>query len=298
MPRKISNMEDGATKRDGSNSGRAAGCCALEQARLLRAETRSFERGGRGGTKVAIQNDVSSPGLRLARLALGHQPPEGSRLRNQSGGKIRPGRGRRRCSIVDGAHLADVSGYRHLLGSAWDGGRADARGVDPDPHRRAGRSFDQEKMARAPVRGGSERRGRIFGPGRSPVGRDRPLSGSDQRICGPPYRDGSTRLGRSRNIPACDRDIHLPVTLLAAGRYDELAELLATRRIKFWSWHRFGAEALVRQGLWEAAIAYAEGVRSETNPGYREISIDRFCEDLLIRHGRLDEAYRRYGLHV
>jgi hypothetical protein len=87
-------------------------------------------------------------------------------------------------------------------------------------------------------------------------------------------------------------------SLLEAGRYNELAELLATRRMMFWSWHRFGAEALVRQGLWEAAIAYAEGVRSDTNPGYREISIDRFCEDLLIRHGRSDEAYRRYGLRA
>jgi hypothetical protein len=46
--------------------------------------------------------------------------------------------------------------------------------------------------------------------------------------------------------------------LLKGGRYDELQELLATRRMKFWSWHRFGAEALVRQGLWEAAIAFAE----------------------------------------
>jgi hypothetical protein len=46
--------------------------------------------------------------------------------------------------------------------------------------------------------------------------------------------------------------------LLEAGRYAELQELLATRRMKFWSWHRFGAEALVRQGLWETAVAYAE----------------------------------------
>ena len=49
--------------------------------------------------------------------------------------------------------------------------------------------------------------------------------------------------------------------LLEGGRYDELQELLATRRMKFWSWHRFGAEALVRQGLWEAAIAFAEAAR-------------------------------------
>jgi hypothetical protein len=86
--------------------------------------------------------------------------------------------------------------------------------------------------------------------------------------------------------------------LLEAGRYAELQELLSTRRMKFWSSHWFGAEALVRQGLWEAAVAYAEGVRSDTKSGYREISIDRFCENLLIRHGRSDEAYRRYGLRV
>jgi hypothetical protein len=86
--------------------------------------------------------------------------------------------------------------------------------------------------------------------------------------------------------------------LLDGGRYDELQELLATRRTKFWSWHRFGAEALVRQGLWEAAIAFAEAARSSTNPGFSEMSIDRFCEKLLIEHGRSDEAYRRYGLRA
>ena len=84
--------------------------------------------------------------------------------------------------------------------------------------------------------------------------------------------------------------------LLEAGRYDELQELLATPRMKFWSWNRFGAEALVRQGLWEAAIAFAEAARNSTNPGFSEISIDRFCEKLLIERGRSDEAYRRYGL--
>ena len=84
--------------------------------------------------------------------------------------------------------------------------------------------------------------------------------------------------------------------LLEGGRYAELQELLATRRMKFWSWHRFGAEALVRQGLWESAIAYAEAARSVTNPGFSETSIDRFCEKLLIDHGRSDEAYRGYGL--
>ena len=85
---------------------------------------------------------------------------------------------------------------------------------------------------------------------------------------------------------------------LEAGRYDELQELLATRRTKFWSWHRFGPEALVRQGLWEAAIAFAEGVRDTSNSRYEDNSIDCFCERLLILHGRTDEAYRKYGLRA
>jgi hypothetical protein len=55
--------------------------------------------------------------------------------------------------------------------------------------------------------------------------------------------------------------------LMAGGRYAELYELLALRRVKFWPWHKFGAEALARQGQWEEAIAYAEAVRSVTNPG-------------------------------
>lgn len=86
--------------------------------------------------------------------------------------------------------------------------------------------------------------------------------------------------------------------LLEGGRYDELHELLATRRMKSWSSHRFGAEALARQGLWEGAIGFAEAARSSTNPGFSEMSIDRFCEKLLIDHGRADEAYRRYGLRA
>ena len=86
--------------------------------------------------------------------------------------------------------------------------------------------------------------------------------------------------------------------LLEGGRYTELQELLATRRMKFWSSHRFGAEALVRQGLWEAAIEFAEAARSSPNLGFSETSIDRFCEKLLIEHGRPDEAYRRYGLRA
>jgi hypothetical protein len=82
--------------------------------------------------------------------------------------------------------------------------------------------------------------------------------------------------------------------LLEAGRYADLIELLACARMKWWHWHRFGAEALARQGAWDAAIAYADGCR--TPQGYDDRRIDRFCEDVLIKNGRADDAYHRYGL--
>jgi hypothetical protein len=84
--------------------------------------------------------------------------------------------------------------------------------------------------------------------------------------------------------------------LLEAGRYAELAVLLAKQRMKFWSWQWFGAEALLRQARWEEAVAFADSVRDARNPGYDKISIDLFCEKVLIQQGRSDEAYRRFGL--
>jgi hypothetical protein len=82
--------------------------------------------------------------------------------------------------------------------------------------------------------------------------------------------------------------------LLEAGRYGDLIELLSCARMKWWHWHRFGAEALARQGAWDAATAYADGCRSPQ--GYNDRQIDHFCEDVLIKSGRADDAYRRYGL--
>jgi len=82
--------------------------------------------------------------------------------------------------------------------------------------------------------------------------------------------------------------------LLERGRYGDLIELLACARMRWWHWHRFGAEALARQGEWDAAIAYADGCRSPQ--GNDDRWIDRFCEDALIKSGRPDEAYHRYGL--
>jgi hypothetical protein len=82
--------------------------------------------------------------------------------------------------------------------------------------------------------------------------------------------------------------------LLETGRYSDLIELLACARVKWWHLHRFGAEALARRGMWDTAIAYADACRERH--GNDDRRIDRFCEDLLIKSGRTEEAYRRYGL--
>lgn len=82
--------------------------------------------------------------------------------------------------------------------------------------------------------------------------------------------------------------------LLEVGRYDTLLEVLRLPGARFWSDQRFGAEALARQGLYDAALAYADRCRDQ----YDTRSIDRFCEDVLLRARRADDAYRTYGLRT
>lgn len=84
--------------------------------------------------------------------------------------------------------------------------------------------------------------------------------------------------------------------LLEAGRTDELFALLDLRQNRMWSDDRFGAEALVRQGRLEEALDFAEEQLALERQGYNQSEIGRFCEDVLIRLGRRDEAYARYSL--
>jgi hypothetical protein len=86
--------------------------------------------------------------------------------------------------------------------------------------------------------------------------------------------------------------------LLYTQRYEELRELIALDRFKFWSNARFWAEALARQGKTDEAIAYAESVRDFHEGRYDNHSIDDFCEKTLLVAGRAEEAYTRYGLRI
>lgn len=82
-------------------------------------------------------------------------------------------------------------------------------------------------------------------------------------------------------------------SLLAAGRHQELLEVLVLRRFPFWPDRKFGMQALLAEGRMEEALAYAKASRGLNQP---DAAIDAACEKILLDLGRVDEAYERYAL--
>ena len=82
-------------------------------------------------------------------------------------------------------------------------------------------------------------------------------------------------------------------SLVAAGRHQDIWDLLAIARFPFWHYRKFGVDALVKEGRIEEAVAYAEASRGLNQP---DRSIDSACERILLAAGRADEAYERYAL--
>ncbi len=80
--------------------------------------------------------------------------------------------------------------------------------------------------------------------------------------------------------------------LYAAGRHDDLLELLDLSPYKFWHDRQWGVRALVAQGKAEAAIRYAEDTRGLNQPNSR---ISLACEEILLSGGQWREAYDRYA---
>ncbi len=99
-----------------------------------------------------------------------------------------------------------------------------------------------------------------------------------------------------------ERFIHVPTAtltlscLLEAGRYDELLALLEVKKTRLWFDEKFAAEALLRQGREDEALARAAALLDDGRQTWGRQEITGFCEMLLIRRGRSDEAYRRFGL--
>lgn len=84
--------------------------------------------------------------------------------------------------------------------------------------------------------------------------------------------------------------------LLEAGRHEELLALLAERKTRLWFDERFGVEALLRQGREDDALAGATALLEGDRHPWGHFEIARFCESILLRQGKADEAYRGFGL--
>lgn len=81
--------------------------------------------------------------------------------------------------------------------------------------------------------------------------------------------------------------------LLHSGRYAELYELLQVE--KFWCYKRWAVKALAAECKADAAIALAEASRGHWTS---DRDVNELCERILLSVGRIEEAYRRYGLYA
>ena len=81
--------------------------------------------------------------------------------------------------------------------------------------------------------------------------------------------------------------------LLKAERFEEILELLKSMDTNFWSYRYYGAMALLKTGNKSEAIKYAEKSDGES---FARLSIDEFCEDVLLSSGMQEEAFKRYAL--
>ena len=82
-------------------------------------------------------------------------------------------------------------------------------------------------------------------------------------------------------------------SLLTAGRYRELLDVLALKQHPVWPWRRYGIRALLAQTLFDEALVYAEASRGLNIP---DAALDAECEAILLAAGRREEAYRQYAL--
>jgi len=84
-------------------------------------------------------------------------------------------------------------------------------------------------------------------------------------------------------------------SLLAAGRNEELLELLEEAPFVWWPYRKYGVRALVALGRKAEALRYAEASRGRNDsPG----PIARSCEEILLSSGLAEEAYQRYAIEA
>jgi hypothetical protein len=80
--------------------------------------------------------------------------------------------------------------------------------------------------------------------------------------------------------------------LYAAGRFEEIVELVRRDRLSSWWYRRWAVDALVCLGRPGDALRLAEASRGLNAP---ESAIARTCETILLESGMTEEAYERYA---
>ncbi|TAN34887.1 hypothetical protein EPN29_00790 [bacterium] len=81
--------------------------------------------------------------------------------------------------------------------------------------------------------------------------------------------------------------------LFAAGRYGDILDLLKDET--FWPYKRWAVEAMAAMGDVENALELADASRG---PWTNDHDVDQICESILLAQGRVDDAYRDYGLRA
>lgn len=85
-------------------------------------------------------------------------------------------------------------------------------------------------------------------------------------------------------------------SLVAAGRYEEVVELVALHRIDFWPDLRYAVLALAALGRTDEALTTA--AKAGCDDFHDGESVVEVCEKILLDAGRTDEAYARFGIRA
>ena len=84
-------------------------------------------------------------------------------------------------------------------------------------------------------------------------------------------------------------------SLLAASRYQELLELLEKAPVVWWTYRRWGVQALVALGKKAEAIRYAD---ASCGPNDDPVAMASACEQILLSSGLAEEAFERYAVRA
>ena len=103
-----------------------------------------------------------------------------------------------------------------------------------------------------------------------------------RRMLAPGRRPGSFYFGTSACLSA----------LFKAERFGELIEIAGGDHV-YWSYRQWAVKALAAQGRTTEALEMAEASRRHR---YKDLDIDRLGEEILLASGRIEDAYRRFGL--